>query len=68
MARLPDGQLVEGQLDLAFEDASGWTVVDFKTDAPTGDSRLVYRRQLSRYCRALRESTGRPVAGVILQV
>lgn len=68
MARLPDGQLIEGQLDLAFEDDGGWTVVDFKTDASTPDSRLAYRRQVSRYCRALRESTGRPVVGVILQV
>jgi ATP-dependent exoDNAse (exonuclease V) beta subunit len=68
MAKLPDGHLVEGQLDLAFEEAPGWTVVDFKTDEPTPDSRLVYRRQLARYCAALRESTGRPVSGVILQV
>ena len=68
MTKLPDGHLVEGQLDLAFEEAPGWTVVDFKTDEPTPDSRLVYRRQLARYCAALRESTGRPVSGVILQV
>ena len=26
--RQPDGSLVEGVLDLAFEDAGGWTVVD----------------------------------------
>jgi hypothetical protein len=31
--RQPDGSLVEGVLDLAFEEAGGWTVVDFKTDA-----------------------------------
>lgn len=68
MARLPDGQLVEGQLDLAFEEAAGWTVVDFKTDAPTDDSRAAYRRQVSLYCLALRNSTGRPVTGFILQV
>ncbi len=68
MTRLPDGQLVEGQLDLAFEDADGWTVVDFKTDAPTDDSRAAYRRQVALYCRALRDGTGRPVSGVILQV
>jgi ATP-dependent exoDNAse (exonuclease V) beta subunit len=60
--------LIEGQLDLAFEDADGWTVVDFKTVAPGDGSRLAYRRQLSLYCHALRESTGRPVRGVILQV
>ena len=40
----------------------------FKTDAPTDDSRASYRRQVSLYCRALLDSTGRPVTGVILQV
>ena len=45
--RLPDGQVVEGLLDLAFEDDAGWTVVDFKTDVPTPDSRRAYRRQVA---------------------
>ena len=31
-----DGTLVDGQVDLAFETADGWTVVDFKTDAELG--------------------------------
>jgi len=30
---LPGGALLEGVVDLAFREAHGWTVVDFKTDA-----------------------------------
>ena len=29
---MPDGTLVEGIVDLAFEEAGEWTVVDYKTD------------------------------------
>ena len=68
MLRLADGQLVEGQLDLAFEEADGWTIVDFKTDAPGEDGLSTYRRQVSLYCQAVHDSTRRPVSGVILQV
>jgi len=68
MLRLDDGRLVEGTLDLAFEEPAGWTVVDFKTDEPGEASLDVYRRQVALYCRALRAGSDRPVSGVILQV
>jgi len=68
MGRLADGQLVEGQLDLAFEDDEGWTVVDLKTDAAPLDQHSAYQRQVGLYGATLRMSTGRPVVGVILQV
>src|SRR5262245_7579121 len=29
--RQPDGSLVEGVLDLAFEETGGWTIVDFRS-------------------------------------
>ncbi len=32
----PDGTLVEGVIDLVFEDDDWWTIVDFKTDAEIG--------------------------------
>ena len=32
----PDGALLEGVLDMAFEDDQGWTIVDFKTSAQLG--------------------------------
>ena len=34
-----DGALVDGQVDLAFETRTGWTVVDFKTDVELGRPR-----------------------------
>ncbi len=66
--RLDDGTLVEGQLDLAFEDADGWTVVDFKTDADLDASLDMYRRQVALYAQALSVATTRPVRGVILRI
>ncbi len=66
--RLDDGTLVEGQLDLAFEDADGWTVVDFKTDADLDASLDTYRRQVALYAQALSAATTRPARGVILRI
>ena len=31
-SEVPGGAIVEGVVDLAFEEKDGWTVVDFKTD------------------------------------
>ncbi|HTV02124.1 MAG TPA: UvrD-helicase domain-containing protein [Luteitalea sp.] len=66
--RLDDGRWVEGQFDLAFEDADGWTVVDFKTDAELDASLDGYRRQVALYARALATATSRPTRGVLLRI
>jgi ATP-dependent exoDNAse (exonuclease V) beta subunit len=66
--RLEDGTWIEGQLDLAYEDADGWIVVDFKTDAELDASLDAYRRQVALYARALTAATGRPATGVLLRV
>jgi len=63
-----DGTLVEGQVDLAFEDDQGWVVVDFKTDAFPGREVDAYRRQVAVYVSALAVATGRPARGVLLRV
>ncbi len=66
---LPDGTLVEGIVDLAFEENGAWTVVDYKTDrefAAAGEQR--YRRQVALYASAIAEATGRPTAGVLVRV
>jgi ATP-dependent helicase/nuclease subunit A len=63
-----DGALVDGQIDLAFETAAGWTVVDFKTDAEIGASEDVYRRQVALYAHAVATITRRPARGVLLRV
>jgi ATP-dependent exoDNAse (exonuclease V) beta subunit len=63
-----DGTLVEGQVDLAFEEDDGWVVVDFKTDADLRSELDAYRRQVTIYVRALAIATGRPARGVLLRV
>ena len=50
----PAGVLIEGTIDLAFEDGDGSIVVlDFKTDRELDTDLERYRRQLAIYCQAL---------------
>ena len=66
---LPDGTMIEGIVDLAFEEQDGWTVVDYKTDrelAAIGEDR--YRRQVALYASAIAQATGRPASGVLIRV
>jgi len=66
---LPDGALLEGVVDLAFEEAGEWTVVDYKTDrelAASGEDR--YRRQVAVYASAIAQATGQPAHGVLIRV
>jgi len=61
--------LVEGVVDLAFEEDGVWTVVDYKTDrelAALGEER--YRRQVALYANAIARATGQPARGVIVRV
>jgi ATP-dependent helicase/nuclease subunit A len=61
---------MEGVIDLAFLEADGWTVVDYKTDRgddPELEARLErYRAQIRLYGRALERLSGQPVARRIL--
>src|SRR5262245_29198469 len=60
---LGDGLLVEGIVDLAFEEHGSWTVVDYKTDreiAATGED--AYRRQVGLYASAIAKATGQPAS------
>jgi ATP-dependent exoDNAse (exonuclease V) beta subunit len=66
---LGDGTMIEGIVDLAFEEHGQWTVVDYKTDrelAALGEER--YRRQVSLYASAIARATDRPARGVIVRV
>jgi len=65
---LEDGTLVEGVVDVAFEEPDGWTVVDFKTDVELEGRRAEYARQVSLYARALAAASGKPARPVLLQV
>jgi ATP-dependent helicase/nuclease subunit A len=66
---LADGSLVEGVVDLAFEEAGRWTIVDYKTDrelAASGEDR--YRRQVAFYASAVGQATGCAASGVLIRV
>ena len=56
--RQPDGSLIEGVVDLAFEDGEGWTVVDFKTDTEIAAGLAAYRRQVALYASTIARATG----------
>jgi ATP-dependent exoDNAse (exonuclease V) beta subunit len=64
----PDGVLIEGTIDLAFEETDGITVLDFKTDREVATDLEQYTRQLAVYCRALAAARGKNVKGVLLGV
>ena len=66
---LPDGMMIEGVVDLAFEEQGTWTVVDYKTDrelAAAGEDR--YRRQVALYASAIAQATGLPASGILIRI
>ena len=62
-AALADGTLLESVVDLAFQEAGAWTVVDFKTDAELAPRLEVYRRQVALYVQGGGAGDGPPRAG-----
>jgi ATP-dependent helicase/nuclease subunit A len=65
---LADGTLVEGVLDLAFEEKDAWTVVDFKTDRELKAELQRYDRQIGFYVAAISRATGKIASGFLLLV
>jgi ATP-dependent exoDNAse (exonuclease V) beta subunit len=58
--KLADGTLVEGVVDLAFEENGTWIVVDYKTDRELRAAGIEqYRRQVALYAEAIRRSRER---------
>jgi ATP-dependent helicase/nuclease subunit A len=66
--RLEDGALVEGVVDLAFKEAAGWTVVDFKTDREFKESSDRHLRQVQVYVNAVAAATDSPARGMLLVI
>jgi ATP-dependent exoDNAse (exonuclease V) beta subunit len=64
----PSGVLVEGSIDLVFEENGSLIALDFKTDRELATDLDRYKRQLTYYCRALKAATGKPATGVLLRV
>ena len=63
-------QVLEGVIDLAFLEADGWVIADYKTDLgtdPDFGTRLdAYRRQVDLYAEAWARLTGEPVKERVL--
>jgi ATP-dependent exoDNAse (exonuclease V) beta subunit len=66
---LSDGRLLEGIVDLAFEENGAWIVLDYKTDADLAAADIdAYRQQVAVYTSAVAEATGQPASGVIVHI
>jgi ATP-dependent helicase/nuclease subunit A len=67
-----NGTLIEGVVDLAFQESTpefnGWIVVDFKTDREIEKAETHYRAQVAAYVEAVRIATGFPTTGFLLVV
>jgi ATP-dependent exoDNAse (exonuclease V) beta subunit len=64
----PSGALIEGVIDLVFEDGSRSVIVDFKTDEEIRVGAEKYQRQVGIYATAVRASTGRIVSPILMRV
>ncbi len=63
-----DGMVIEGVLDLAFDEGDATVVVDFKTDHELSAGEARYRAQLQKYVDAVAAATGRTASGVLFKV
>jgi ATP-dependent exoDNAse (exonuclease V) beta subunit len=66
--RAADGTLIEGVVDLAFEESGVWQVVDFKTDRDIEAGLHGYRWQVALYAEAIARATGKPARGVLVRL
>jgi ATP-dependent exoDNAse (exonuclease V) beta subunit len=63
-----DGTLIEGVLDLAFDEGETTIVVDFKTDHELAAGETRYRAQLQQYAHAVSRATGRQARGLLFKI
>ncbi len=66
-----EGKVLDGYVDLCFEEGDGLTVVDYKTDAVLDLAEVVesserYSLQAAAYALALQDATGRPIRRCVL--
>jgi ATP-dependent exoDNAse (exonuclease V) beta subunit len=62
------GALIEGVIDLVFEDGKRSTIVDFKSDEELRLGAEKYKRQIGIYAAAVGACTGKPVSSVLMRV
>jgi ATP-dependent exoDNAse (exonuclease V) beta subunit len=66
--RLGSGTLVEGYVDLAFQDEDDFIVVDFKTDRELDGAIDKYKQQVSFYATAIGEVSGLSTRAFLMSV
>ena len=66
--RTPDGSIVEGTVDVVFEEGDDVIVMDFKTDREPAELKDQYERQLTLYCRAFSALRSRRARGVLVRI
>jgi ATP-dependent helicase/nuclease subunit A len=66
--RESEGVLIEGVIDLAFEQTGGWTVIDFKTDEEFRGNEVAYQRQIGMYAAAIHAASGSEVSPVLMRI
>ena len=64
---LADGTLVEGVVDLAWEEDGQWIVADYKTDRELAVEER-YRHQVALYAAAIAEATGAAAVPMLLRI
>jgi len=68
VVRLEDKTLIECVADLAFQEAEGWIVIDFKTDFELESYEERYRRQVALYVQGISEATSITARGHLLRL
>ena len=63
-----DGTLLEGTVDLAFEEGGRWMVVDFKTGRELEESLDAYQRQVRLYADIIARVTGQEAEAVLMRI
>lgn len=66
--QLEDGAMVDGVVDLAFQNGNGWTVVDYKTDFELKGRLEDYLMQVGLYAAAISRATGVEAHPVLFRV
>ena len=66
--RLATGAIVEGIVDLAYDDGERFVVIDFKTDRELEGNVARYEQQVRIYAAAIRAATGRPVSAALVRI
>ena len=66
--KLDDGMIVEGIVDLAFQESGSWIVIDYKTDFEVKGRLEEYQKQVSLYALAVSRATGLETRAVLLRL